>query len=204
MRHRKAGTIFMTLGVLLLVAALSLTVYNIWDDHRAGKAAEDIMENWSNEAQGDTAETDERTPDYILDPEMEMPVKEIDGVSCIGTIEIPSLGVYLPVISEWSYPDLRIAPCRYAGSAYSDDLVIAAHNYRRHFGMINTLEIGSEVILTDAANHSFHYTVSSVELLNPVDVEEMTSGGWDLTLFTCTTSGRTRYTVRCTKTDSRV
>ncbi len=30
-----------------------------------------------------------------------------------------------------------------------------------------------------------------------VDVEEMITGDWDLTLFTCTLGGQTRVTVRC-------
>ena len=42
-------------------------------------------------------------------------------------------------MESWSYPKLKVAPCRYRGSAYLDDLIIAAHNYDRHFGRINTL-----------------------------------------------------------------
>ena len=36
-----------------------------------------------------------------------------------------------------------------------------------------------------------------IQILQPGDVEEMLSGGWALTLFTCTLGGRTRVTVRC-------
>ena len=34
------------------------------------------------------------------------------------------------------------------------------------------------------------------ETLEPTDEEAMTSGDWDLTLFTCTPGGQTRVTVR--------
>ena len=36
-----------------------------------------------------------------------------------------------------------------------------------------------------------------METLMPTAVEEMESGDWDLTLFTCTVGGRTRVAVRC-------
>lgn len=43
-------------------------------------------------------------PDYMLCPDMEMPVKTIEGVDYIGILTIPALELELPVISEWSYP----------------------------------------------------------------------------------------------------
>lgn len=43
----------------------------------------------------------------------------------------------------------------------------------------------------------FAYKVIEVETLQPTAIEEMTIGGWDLTLFTCTVGGASRVTVRC-------
>ena len=62
---------------------------------------------------------EEETPEYLRNPEMEMPVEEIEGNGYIGLLEIPALGLSLPVMSEWSYPNLKLAPCRYSGSAYT-------------------------------------------------------------------------------------
>ena len=39
--------------------------------------------------------------------------------------------------------------------------------------------------------------VAALEVLSPFDVEEMTTGDWDLTLFTCTVGGQSRIAVRC-------
>lgn len=36
-----------------------------------------------------------------------MPTVEINGQECIGTLEIPSLGLKFPVISEWSDEKLK-------------------------------------------------------------------------------------------------
>ena len=41
-----------------------------------------------------------------------------------------------------------------------------------------------------------------IERLRPTAVKEMTSGDWDLTLFTCTVGGQSRVTVRCEKLKS--
>lgn len=133
---------------------------------------------------------------------MEMPeiaLEDLDGAACIGVLEIPAIDLKLPVLSEWSYPLLKKAPCRYSGSAYLDNLVIAAHNYRTHFGKLKELEMGDEVIFTDAAGNRFEYKVAAVEALTPQSVEDMTSGEWALSLFTCTLDGKNRVTVRCEK-----
>lgn len=95
-------------------------------------------------------------PDDYENPEMEMPEVKLDSLedgACIGILEIPSLDLKLPVISKWSYPLLKKAPCRYSGSVYENNLVIAAHNYRSHFGRLKTLQNGSEVIFTDASGN---------------------------------------------------
>ena len=41
------------------------------------------------------------------------------------------------------------------------------------------------------------YEVAAVDILAPTDVEDMTAGDYDLTLFTCTYGGKSRVTVRC-------
>ncbi len=139
-------------------------------------------------------------PDYILNPDMEMPVETIDGRDFIGTLEIPSLNLNLPIISQWSYGNLRVAPCRYDGSAYKNDMILAAHNYPSHFGNLKYLKEGEYVIFTDADGNKFTYTAVVRETLMPTAVNEMLSkeeDDWDLTLFTCTVGGRSRVVVRC-------
>lgn len=200
------GKIFTITGLLLFAAALALSVYNLWDGYRAEQSREKLLEEYRDKNQNisdegeQTDEADGQIPDYQLNPEMEMPevmLEELDGAACIGVLEIPEIDLKLPVLSEWSYPLLKKAPCRYSGSAYLDNLVIAAHNYRTHFGKLKELETGDEVIFTDAAGNRFEYKVAVVEALTPQSVEDMTSGEWALSLFTCTLDGKNRVTVRC-------
>lgn len=205
----KKGRFFTLIGLLLIGAALTLTIYNIYENHTAKQRADEILQqveavqaenlekNTSDEeTDASVALVDDR-PLYEKYPDMEMPVTVLDGIDYIGTIEIPALNLKLPVISEWSYPNLRIAPCRYKGSAYKDDLILAAHNYSSHFGEIKNLQPGDEVIFYDAELNCFTYEVIEKEVLDGTAIEEMEAGDWDLTLFTCTYGGRTRETIRC-------
>lgn len=43
----------------------------------------------------------------------------------------------------------------------------------------------------------FSYYVAVTEALTPWSVEDMTSGEWPLSLFTCTLDSQNRVTVRC-------
>ena len=190
MKHR--GRILIVLGLLLIAAAIGLTVFNFWDDQRAAETSEAVLEKLLPDVI-DNGGSDGIYPD-------EMPVIEIDGQKYIGVISIPAIGIDLPVNSEWSYPALRNSPCRYFGSAYTDDMVLCAHNYNWHFGKLKTLSYGDKVLFTDVSGNVFTYEVSEVEVLRPTSVEQMLDAKeWDLSLFTCTIGGATRVTVRCNR-----
>ena len=59
------------------------------------------------------------------------------------------------------------------------------------------LAIGSKILFTDVNGNLTRYSVAELEILQPTAVEDMTAGDYDLTLFTCTYGGATRFTVRC-------
>ena len=206
-KKNRIGNILKGAGLILVTAAVLLLVYNLWDGHRARESEEAILAEYlqenkkaSESPEASDKEDKQNIPDYLLNPDMDMPeytLKSLGDVACIGILEIPALDLELPVISSWSYSSLRLAPCRYSGSAYKGDLVIAAHNYQSHFGGLRTLPEGSEVFFTDAVGNRFSYYVAVTEALTPWSVDDMTSGEWPLTLFTCTLDSENRVTVRC-------
>lgn len=216
-KKKRKGSLLICLGLLLLAAALLLTGYNLREEsaarQSAGEAAERLEEILAEETEEEeTMDPEEllrleengeiEIPDYILNPKMEMPAEEIDGQAYIGVLKIPALELELPVLRDISYPKLKIAPCRYLGSAYTADLIIAAHNYPSHFGNLKQLLTGDQLLFTDTDGNQFVYEVEELELLGPGDIEEMESGDWDLTLFTCTIGGQSRVTVRCKRCGS--
>lgn len=204
----KQGKICTGIGLLLLAAALFLTSYNLWSDARASVSANMVLEQLNPDIQENTGMSlptlssgesleEAYIPDYILNPEMDMPEEEVDGQKYIGVLRIPALSLELPVISKWSYSGLKESPCRYIGSAYLNNMVIVAHNYFSHFGHLKNLSQGDEITFTDVDGNMFRYEVIEIETLSPFAIEEMTGGNWDLTLFTCTVGGQYRVTVRC-------
>lgn len=205
-RSVRKGTALILAGLVLLAAAGSLAVWNVYDQQLAEKKAAEaalMLERLQAEQQSQLQELmnlpEEEIvyPDYMLNPDMDMPVKQVNGREYIGLLEIPALEKNLPVISAWNYDNLRAAPCRYQGTAYKNNMILAAHNYTSHFGDLKYLHPGDEIRFTDNDGNRFVYEVVLLETLEPHAVEEMESGGWDLTLFTCTVGGSYRVTVRC-------
>ncbi len=193
---RRIGQVLIVLGMVLIILALSLFLYNKWEARQAQDAAEEIALQLDEQIEANTL--------LGAGDGGEMATIEIDGYDYIGTLSIPRFGLELPVMAEWSYPGLRIAPGRYQGSVWTDDLIICGHNYERHFGQLKNLESGDEITFTDVNANVFTYQVEEVVILQPTDVEKMVSqdsGEWDLTLFTCTIGGQTRVTVRCSQVD---
>ena len=206
----RMGNILLAAGALFLTAALLLTGSNLYETYQAGQASERLSQEVSSRIESHSQDADslsqaalaggeEETPEYLLNPEMEMPVEEIEGNGYIGLLEIPALGLSLPVMSEWSYQNLKLAPCRYSGSAYTGNFTIASHNYSTHFGPIGGLSAGDSITFTDMQGNRFAYEVQVVETLEATAVEDMVGEEWDLTLFTCDLSGESRITVRCLK-----
>ena len=158
------GKILTGVGLLLIAAALLLTVYNIRESDRAGAESEEMVVRMESltAALPERLETEKKelVPEYKKNPEMEMPTVEVNGQECVGMIEIPALGLKLPVISEWSDAKLKKAPCRYSGSAYLKNMIIAGHNYRTHFSGIKRLNPRDSVVFTDADGNVFSYEVA--------------------------------------------
>ena len=187
----KRGAVWINAGLLLIAAALFLSAYNEWESHEARDSARQVIAQLC-----DALPTDAGEPTTLPDVRQEMPVKTINGRDYIGVLSIPSLELELPVISQWDYPALKVAPCRYSGSLYQDNLIICAHNYASHFGKLKELQPGDIVLFTDMDEHVVTFQMVERETLNPMDAEGMEAGDWDLTLFTCTIDGQTRVTIR--------
>ena len=201
------GRIWINTGLLLLAAALFLWAYNGQESRRAGDAAQQVIteltQSLPQQSPTEAGVDPERSeapavklPEYLLDAQREMPEKTVNGRDYIGVLSIPSLNLELPVLSQWSYPNLKVAPCRYSGSLYQNDLILCAHNYASHFGKLKTLQPGDIVLFTDMDEHVVTFQMVERETLNPMDAEGMEAGDWDLTLFTCTIGGQTRVTIR--------
>lgn len=210
---KRRGTFRIIIGLLLLLAAGGLTYRNVSESNQAGEESEQIAEDLVD-AIRERREADKagkpKEEQVLPEEQRQMPVEELDGKLYLGILDIPDLGLSLPVMAEWDYPSLRRAPCRFTGSYYENNMVVCAHNYARHFGPVRSAAIGTEVYFTNVEGERFSYVISNRETIDPYNVSGMIendnplSAGdalWDLTLFTCTTGGQTRVAVRCIRAD---
>ncbi len=187
----------MAAGIIMFLSAVGLALYNYYTEYKAGADSALIMEQLASEISYRGEDIGKEEPDYVLNPHMDLPVKEIDSHRYVGVLEVFSLGLELPVMEEWSYENFRISPCVYEGTPYRSGFIIAAHNYRSHFGNIRQLTVGDKLAFTDINNNVFNYKVAGSEIVDRNAVSELTAGDWDLSLFTCTPGGRSRVVVRC-------
>ena len=202
--RRKFGVFFMILGTALIFGALSLFLWNRHEEQQAGEFTVDIMPAIVEEIQ-QVQEAAPSEPDLtgnipvelLTEEDLVMTERTIKGYPYIGYLSIPDLMLQLPIMSDWTYQRLRVSPCRYSGTLKGEDLVLLAHSYNAHFGRLSTLTEGSEIQFTDMEGNIWRYEVVLMDILNPTDVEEMTAGEYDLTLFSCTKTGKQRVTVRC-------
>ncbi len=201
--NKKPGVFCILLGAALILSALILYGYNQYEDQKSGdQAAAVIRQLRDNEQETDTTQTVEETTEKESadsdqpEPE-EMKAVTIDGYDYIAYIRIPDLYIELPVMADWDYDKMKIAPCRQFGSTRTDDLVIAAHNYDSFFGRIKELETGAEIIITDMDGNLNRYKLDHLETLQPTDVDRVQNSGYELVLYTCTYDGSTRLTAFC-------
>lgn len=194
----KTGNRLMLAGVVLLLCAVILLLYNLNRDWDAKNASYEIISELDN-GMSFLAEQETQLPEAERVYPDDMDSVFIEGYEYIGYVTIPYLEIELPVCKTYAYEKLKVAPCRYAGNVADGSLVICAHNYRSHFGRLSRLSAGAEVRFKDVHGNVTLYRVSGMEVLSPRAIREIKVSDADLTLFTCTYGGRTRYVVRCQK-----
>lgn len=229
--NKRAEKVCMFLGAMLMLAALSLALWNYYADYRGKQVSQRVLEQLQGQIPQQQTATLEQTEPSVSEMQegttssleeqdlfaaytttaaqqetetAETPMIQIEEDWYIGILTIPALGVELPVLEAWSYANLRKSPCRYEGDPADDNLILAAHNYHSHFGNIGSLEEDDTVLFTDCAGTQYQYQVSQIEEVNGNNAAKMEEGDWDLTLFTCTYSGKSRVTVRCKRVQAPV
>ncbi|MBR6102286.1 MAG: sortase [Ruminococcus sp.] len=211
MTNKALGRLMMILGALLLAAAVSLVAFNLLEDRIAGEKAERVLvklkeklpEGGSDKPSDSSGQAGESAPVKEGEAPREPEALEIDGEFYMGIISIPRLGIELPVTRDYSEENMKLAPSRWKGTLEMGDLIICGHNYESFFKGLDSLTSGDELIFTDLKGTEHRFSVSYTELVDGYDTEDMMSGSenWDLTLFTCTWSGRSRITVRAVRNE---
>ena len=191
----KIGKALIGIGVFLILAAFILVLYNFYREYNAKKKVEKYLPKLEKIIK------DHSGGNNNADNEKSSKTMNIDGMNFLGILSVPSKNLELPILADYSYELLDTAPCRYSGSYDSDDLVIGGHNYRSHFSKLKSIKNGEEIFFTSFNGTVYKYSVLRVEILEPTQIEDLinkqNTDDWDLTLFTCTSSGAARRVIRC-------
>ncbi|MDN0054717.1 sortase [Collinsella ihumii] len=193
------GRILMAVGALVVACAVALAARNVWIEGTAGDRAQEVLASLP----APQVEVDAS----LVDPDAAMPAVEVDGAPYIATLSIPAAGLELPVGDRATQSQLAVSPCRYDGSVYADDLVILGMDYGGHFGLLERIAGGEEVLVEDMLGNTFVYEAGGPEsargmslsrLLEPAGQDEEGAG---LVLASCDIDGSIGLVVRCRRVD---
>lgn len=121
----------------------------------------------------------------------------------VGTVDIPTLDVSYPILSETTDDLLKVSVCKFWGSNPNEvgNLCIAGHNYRnnRFFSKVPNLKTGDIIEITDLNNKKLKYSIYDKYTVDPRDVSctsQLTNGKKIVTLITCTNDSKQRVVVK--------
>ena len=127
--------------------------------------------------------------------------KKEESLGQVMMLSIPSIDLYQPILETLSDDNLNVALTQ-----IKEDQVLGSGNFTvaghlssvdgRHFNRLPEVQIGDEVsVLTDKQVYTF--TVDSREVIEATDVDVLDDGGQsEITLITCTPSGKKRLAVK--------
>ena len=135
--------------------------------------------------------------------------KNGDEYSTEALIKIPSIDVEYPVIysqntSAKTIEDLlKISVVKYWGpdSNKPGNFCIVGHNYhnKKFFSKAAQLEKGDRIYITDKNNKTLEYSVYDNYVVDPDNLKctsQLTNGKTEITLITCTMSGKQRTIIK--------
>ena len=130
---------------------------------------------------------------------------KIDGVDydVLGVLNIPNLNIKYPILSETNEKTLEVSLTKFWGPKINEvgNFVIAGHNYRnkKFFGKLLDIKNGEIIEITDLTGRKVQYKVYSLETVEPKDLactSQLTGGKKEITLITCTATGKERFIVK--------
>lgn len=141
---------------------------------------EEIIEPTPN---NETNNTTPKTDTYAVDGE---------EYTIVGTLNIPSLGIEYPILSETSNKLLKVSLTKYWGANPNEvgNMVVVGHNYKNNkfFSNLSKIQHGEIVKITDLAGKTLDYKVYDTYVIDPYDnacTSQLTDGKTEITLITC-------------------
>ena len=113
----------------------------------------------------------------------EMPVLQIAGKDYVCLLEVPGLGVTLPVGNTWQSGLLPVPVSRFWGSIYDGTLILGGSNREGQFDFCSRLDLGDRLVIVDMQGTEFQCSVARIDRSSSVDFGVLHDPAYPLTLF---------------------
>lgn len=225
-RKKKIYKLNFIISIILITILFSFYAYAEYDRNKSADISKDILAgmtvkenlmvndstviNSDNEAW--IIPLDGNGDDASLPEEQELQTAILTGTytasngktyNTIGSINIPSIEVNYPILSETTDSLLKVSVCKFWGGNANEvgNLCIAGHNYRnkRFFSKVITLKVGDIIEITDLNEQTIKYEVYDKYTVDPKDTSctsQVTNGKKIVTLITCTNDSKQRVIVQ--------
>lgn len=219
MGNSKYGNVLTIVLIVIIIAIIALLGFFGYEAYRKKvietdtQAAVDVFENMLNDQEDVEVEEEEAVTPNINVDDVEYSTNTGSGSSAlyngfevIGTIEIPTNNVKLPILapSALSLKGLETGVCTYDGMAdlneSGSNSVLVAHNYRNgtFFSNNSKLEKGDIIYITDLSGTKMKYEVYQKYETSPSDMDyavRETGEKSEISLSTCTTDSSKRLII---------
>lgn len=149
----KLRTFFKFQFIICSIVTISTSIYygySLYENNRKEQLSKKLLNNFNITTLYSNANTEYVTSRTST---QNMYIAEDTNFSVIGLIEIKSIKINYPIISNYNADLLKIAPCRFMGPMPNEvgNLCIAGHNYNSYkfFSKLKDLSIGDTISIFD-------------------------------------------------------
>ena len=218
-RKKKIYKFSFIICIILVIMLFSVYVYAQYDRDKNEEISQDILKNmeydtttiskddevWVIDLQATAEDVNDNKKSVVTTQNRTSNKVLVDGVEydTVGSISIPSINVYYPILSETTESLLKVSVCKFWGSNPNEvgNLCIAGHNYRnqKFFSKVPDLPVGDIIEITDLSNNTVRYKIYDIYTVLPNETQclsQRTNGKTELTLITCTLDSERRIIVK--------
>ena len=189
--NRKKFKFLFYISVILIFCVTSYFLYSSYVTNQKESISKNLLNSFNLERL------------YSNDNYTTIPLNNNGKHFVIGAIEIPSISINYPILSNTNDELLKIAPCRFCGPYPNEigNLCIAGHNYddTRFFSNLYKLNIGDEIRIYDSSNSLIKYYIYDKYETNKNDTScttQNTNEKKEITLVTCNNFNGNRLIVK--------
>ena len=196
------GKIRNVLGILLIVAGVSLIGVTIWMKYDTYRQQQAVLDSFRN-LQFDVPEGEKKDADVVEVEKDKKPEKaQLEEGKGIGILNIPKINLEIGIIEGVSYEDIKYVVGHFPGSPMPGEkgnFSIAGHRisyFGQAFKDIDKLEKGDKVKVTYNGKE-YTYEITDMYEVTPNETEALNpTKDATITIVTCTTDAKNRVIVK--------